>query len=221
MPSLAIDTSNNNPADEADVIRMTHAGVRVLWAKATEGAHYRDPWYYNQRHLARKHGLIFGSYLFLHSGVNGGEQAREFLDYAQPRPGEFVVIDAEDGGIDPGDTPLTMAARVHEAGAILHGTLGTLPYLYTGAFFLRGMLPHLGDTARLLPIIEAQYPGRQPAAAWSPWLRHQRIRFGRGYTVHAWQFTDRYRLGARAFDASVLLVDPHRLHVVPARRGRV
>ena len=56
---------------------------------------------------------------------------------------------------------------------------------------------------RRLRVWEADYPGR--FTRWFPRLAAMRVRLRHGVTVVMWQWTDRYQLGGRGFDASRLL----------------
>jgi len=68
-----------------------------LIAKATQGTHYVDPTHGRWRKYAHDKGWRFGSYCFAEPTASDGprEQARYFLDHANPRPGDLLVLDLE------------------------------------------------------------------------------------------------------------------------------
>jgi hypothetical protein len=91
MTRLGWDTSTYNP------IKLPPVPSAFRIARATQGNYIRDDKYAAARHWAKVHGKLFGAYHFCdpHSSASPDEQARYFLAYAQPRPGDLLVADYE------------------------------------------------------------------------------------------------------------------------------
>lgn len=194
---LALDVSNNNPIGLAELRR---SGAELLIAKASEGSTFTDQTYHDHRTIAHGAGVRFGSYLYLHA-LAAGDEAALFLRDAQPLPGEVVAIDAEQGGQD-GATVAAMARRASSCAAQLE-LVGLHPWLYASSSYWLQLAAE-APTLKRLPVWEAQYPRR--LARWSPQLARLRVRLRHGATVVCWQWTDRYPVGDRRFDASRLFV---------------
>lgn len=199
---FALDVSNTNPANAAEV---KESGCKLLICKATEGSSYQDPTLAEHREIARKLGIRFGSYLFLHTRSSGSE-AGEYLRYAKPARGELVIIDAESGGQD-GASIAALARRAHSCAVALQ-TKGFNPILYASASTWKQMIA-AEPALKPLRVWEAQYPGI--FTRWLPTLSRLRIRLGRGVTVVMWQWTDRFKVGPRYFDASRIFVPVDKL----------
>lgn len=181
-PSL-IDVSNNNGPGAAAAFRA--AGVQAVEAKATEGLAFRDRDYPIFRTAAAHQRRAFGGYLFLHPYESGAAQARYFLAYAQPRPGDLQpVVDSETGS-PTAAAPATYAA-LHEL--VAHGYR---PILYASSSYLAGLVA----TDRRIAAF------RVWQAEYGPILHHVA-----GTTTVAWQFTDRAHVNGFSIDGSHLLV---------------
>jgi lysozyme len=195
MRRLVLDVSNNAPITAE---RLRASGAVAVYAKATEGATFRDHTLAGHRQAAHAAGVAFGSYLFLHPRSEGNE-AHNYLEHARPRAGELQpVIDAEvlDGGNVAGE-----AERVARCARALEAE-GFRPILYASASFWQG-LRAARPSVRHLRVWEADYPGRY--ARWLPWLAARRIRLGHDADVVMWQWTDRYAVQGHGYDASRLL----------------
>ena len=209
--TLVIDTSNNNPAELVDAI-VSRASALI--AKATEwstGGLYRDPTYYGQRAIARRAGVPFGAFLFLHANVDGAAQARAFLTYAELRPGDLQpIIDAE---TTDGDSWSRVASTLLECAGELERH-GYRPLVYASSSFWQS-LRDVAPAITRYPVWEAQYPG----VFWRlvPGLLRLRAKLRRGATVKLWQFTASYRVGGRHFDASLALASLASIRI-PATR---
>lgn len=200
---LILDVSNTNTIDLAT---FRHSGAVALVAKETEGQSFRDGTAAQHRAVARAAGVPFGGYLFLHVTAPRNE-ARVFLTYAQLRAGDLQpIIDAE---TTDGHTITQAASAAHECAVELEGH-GYRPILYASSSFWLGLIaaePRL----RRLHVWEADYPGR--FSRWFPSLAARRIRLRHGVTVVLWQWTDRYAVAGRSFDASRLLAPLDRLTI--------
>lgn len=201
---IALDVSNVNPISP-ERFATAHPAPAVLICKATEGSSFRDATLTQHRKLAHKAGMLFGSYLFLRVDSTGNE-ATAYLRYAKPRPGELQpIIDAED--LSRGVAELARRANSCALGLEAHGYR---PILYASSSVWVGMVAAV-PALRRLALWEAQYPRR--SLAWSPALLRLRARVRRGAHVCMWQFTDRYQVGGRGYDASYVFDPPKRLTI--------
>lgn len=192
---LILDVSNQNPID---AVTARAASPAALIAKETEGTSFMDGTAAQHRAIARQLGIPFGGYLFLHVASPRAE-AEKFLAFAQLRRGDLQpIIDAE---VRDGATMAQVAHAVDECAHYLEGQ-GFQPILYASASFWIGLHAERPDLRRLR-VWEADYPGR--FTRWLPRLAALRIRLRHGASVVIWQWTDRYQVGARRFDASRLL----------------
>lgn len=90
---LVLDLSHHDPAD--DYAAVKRAGIIGIIFKSTEGGDYQDPTYFEQRQLARRAGLLWGSYHFA-SGSSVENQIDNYLRFTQPAPDELICFDWED-----------------------------------------------------------------------------------------------------------------------------
>lgn len=82
-----------------DYAALHKAGVRDLYAKASEGITYADDMYGTHRSGATSHGLGFGAYHFAHTANHPVDEAHWFLHCANPKPGDKLpMLDLE---VDP------------------------------------------------------------------------------------------------------------------------
>lgn len=196
MQRLVLDVSNNNPID---VRTARAAGAVALIAKETEGTSFRDGTAARHRAVARQLGIPFGGYVFLHV-AHAEQQARNFLAYADLRPGDLQpIIDAE---VTDARTIAQVAAAIDAAARVLERH-GYRPILYVPIDLWHRIVAELPALKRLR-IWEPQYPGR--FTLWAPSLARLRVRLRHGASVVLWQWTDRYQALGRHYDASRLLV---------------
>lgn len=178
-----IDLSNNNGARAA--VAISAPGVQAVEAKATEGLDFRDSLYPTFRRTAADHHRAFGGYVFLHPDQNGAAQARYFLAYANPKPGDLQpVVDSETGS--PAAAARATYAALHEL-ALHHYR----PLLYASSSYLGGLVA-ADPRIRAFRVWQAEY---------GPILHHVA-----GTTVVAWQFTDHAAAHGFSIDGSYLLV---------------
>lgn len=100
----------------------TVAHCKTMWRKYAVSREL----YQTRRMLARSHGLLWGAYHLARPG-NPVDQANHFLDYADPRDDELMVLDLE--GIDP-EKYMSLEDAAIFAGHIKTRT-GRYPMLYT------------------------------------------------------------------------------------------
>lgn len=114
------------------------------FAKATEGTNFQDPDYDRNRQGARSIGVRFGAYHVIHGGQDGAEQARYFLNYAKPVPGDLVMIDFEPSTTDSRTAP-QMSAIGGACADQLRAELGAWPFVYSDlTMIVSGYLSSLG-----------------------------------------------------------------------------
>lgn len=197
---VVLDVSNVNPISWQ---QLREARPAALIAKATEGSSFVDRTLGEHRNLASRARIPFGSYLFLRVGSTGSE-AGFYLAHAHPRRGDLQpIIDAED--MSQGAQAL---ARRADACRRAFEHAGYRPILYCSASVWPQLVAERPGL-RGLYVWEADYPGR--FTRWTPGLARLRIRLRRGASVCMWQWTDRYLVGGRGFDASRLFVPLERL----------
>ncbi|AWI56218.1 glycoside hydrolase family 25 protein [Sinorhizobium fredii] len=100
----------------------TVAHCKTMWRKYAVSREL----YQTRRMIARSQGLMWGAYHLARPG-NPVDQANHFLDYAEPRDDEMMVLDLE--GIDP-DNYMSLEDAAIFAGHIKART-GRYPILYT------------------------------------------------------------------------------------------
>lgn len=90
---LVVDLSQWNVV--TDWVAMKAAGIVGVIYKATQGKDYQDPSYPGAAEAAKAAGLLWGGYHF-GDGSDVGEQARNFVNYAQLTAGDLLALDFED-----------------------------------------------------------------------------------------------------------------------------
>lgn len=90
----------SNHQYDVDHAAVAAAGHSFLWAKASEGTGYVDPYYIKNRDGAAAAGLVFGAYHWITPDSDGRAQADLFLRVTSNAQGcSFVVLDAEQSGL--------------------------------------------------------------------------------------------------------------------------
>jgi GH25 family lysozyme M1 (1,4-beta-N-acetylmuramidase) len=138
-----VDISHHQ-GNPIDFTRLKEAGILGVIHKASQGAHYKDPFYSQRRRAAESAGLLWGAYHFSEDRADSGDgaaQARYFLDYVGDANGVFLSLDYE--SYHHQDTP-----EVHHNMSIVDAELfvdtiaqkiGRLPFFYSGST-IRDML---------------------------------------------------------------------------------
>lgn len=122
-----------------DYAALHKAGVRDLYAKASEGTTYLDDMYAKHREGAYSNGLGFGAYHFAHTANDPVAEAHWFLHCANPKPGDNLpMLDLE---VDPTHKSIEQLTAWRDAflatiGGVLHVGQNLLysqfPYKTTG-----------------------------------------------------------------------------------------
>lgn len=186
MTDILIDISNNNGLGAEAAI--TAPQVLGVYAKATESTNFQDPDYPQFRAVAAKHKKPFGAYLFIHPDVDGAAQAKYFLAYAKPKPGDLEpVVDSET--LHNGDWAQAAKTTMFALQAL--AAKGYDPLLYGSTSFLENLYAHIPQL-KMYRVWQAQYASFM-----------QRIP-GAKYVI--WQFTDAQVVGKGKFDGDKLLV---------------
>ncbi|MDI7861470.1 lysozyme [Rhizobiaceae bacterium n13] len=128
----------------------TYAHCKTMWRKYAVSREL----YQTRRMIARASGLLWGAYHLARPG-NPVEQANHFLDYAEPRDDELMVLDIE--GIDP-DRFMSLDDAQIFAGHIKTRT-GRYPILYTNHVTAKYIAERRSDYPILsrLPLWYARY----------------------------------------------------------------
>lgn len=95
-------------------------GLAVI-CKATEGTTFKDPNYNEFRAAAAGEGLAFSSYHYLQPG-DMAAQAKFYVDTADPKTGERIVVDYEEEGIAL-EQMIEFLQHIHDIDPTLHLTV--------------------------------------------------------------------------------------------------
>jgi len=108
--------------------RIAFAGI-----KATQGLTFQDPDFTENVKGATSIGAVRMPYHFLDPAADGAEQARHYLAYARPQPGELPMLDHETYVNAAGDAlAAELVADVAAAfGDAVRAAVGAWPILYT------------------------------------------------------------------------------------------
>lgn len=158
----------------------TVAHCKTMWRKYAVSREL----YQTRRLIARASGLLWGAYHLARPG-NPVDQANHFLDYAEPRDDELMVIDIE--GIDP-EKYMSLEDAAIFAGHIKTRT-GRYPMLYTNhttAKFIAANRDRFSILSRL-PLWYARY---------KPGIRHV-FPMGNWDSYALWQFSAATNCGKR------------------------
>lgn len=111
--------------------KMKDAGIVGIVHKSSEGLSMVDGAYSNRRARAKAVGIKWGAYHFLRN-LDGADQAKFFLDHAQPDKDTLLAIDWEEPPM--GRPPATLAQANAFAEVLIREAGGGL--LYSGRSFL-------------------------------------------------------------------------------------
>lgn len=112
--------------------KIAFAGI-----KATQGLTFKDPDFNRNMNGAREIGAARMPYHFFDPSEDGQAQARYFLEYADPQPGELVMLDFETPG--PAGAPLPAAAVADRAAAFadyVRVQVGAWPVAYSDQWMI-------------------------------------------------------------------------------------
>jgi lysozyme len=127
-----IDVSHHN--GNIDWTRVASAGVQFCYAKATEGAGFKDIRFREYFDAAKGAGLLTGAYHFFRPEVDAEAQAESFLHVvSSPQPGDLPpVLDVE---VDGGKSPKAIVSGIQVWLQAVENVLGHRPIIYTSASF--------------------------------------------------------------------------------------
>lgn len=117
-----------------DWAKVAKSGVRAAYLKATEGVHWNDPRFQENRKAANAHGIRVGAYHFADL-YDGGIEARHFLKtIAAVGPRDLKpVLDLES---NLKRLPASALRQfVHAFNAVVHERTGVWPMFYSYASF--------------------------------------------------------------------------------------
>lgn len=107
--------------------------IAFAFIKATEGLDFRDPAYPHNVAAAGNLRIVRGSYHVLHADLSGAAQADYYLSYADPAPGELVMVDIEnpaDIGSRVAIPPAKVSACLAAFSDIVRAATGAWPVTY-------------------------------------------------------------------------------------------
>ncbi|HEY0380548.1 MAG TPA: glycoside hydrolase family 25 protein [Pyrinomonadaceae bacterium] len=194
-----IDVSHWNGV--VDYAKVVSAGVKAVYAKATNGAHNSDNTFATNVSSARQHGLLVGAYHFLLSQQNPNDQAAHFITFIKSFNLDLLpVVDVEwdlKGKKDRWQN-VPLASRIAMVGRFceeVRSRTGKLPVIYTARTWWNPMIGtakgHKAVKFAECPLWVARYAqtvGALPAA-WS------------SYAI--WQFAGEGRISGVKGDADL------------------
>jgi lysozyme len=168
--NVVVDLSHHNQTVDFKATKQDK--ILGIIHKATQGITYTDPTYQDRKNQAIEATLMWGAY---HFGVGGDgiAQAKHFLKFVNPGPGDLLVLDLEE---NPQGTSMTLQ-EAEDFAAYIHDVTGCWPGLYSGNYIKE----KLGNPANTILsncwFWLAQY-GSNPVVpkAWKNWTM--------------WQYTD-------------------------------
>lgn len=109
-----------------------HGRIAFAFIKASEGLDFHDPAYPRNILEAGKLGIVRGSYHVLHPDLSGAAQADYYLAYADPAPGELVMVDVEPADVigGPALPPAKVSACVAAFVDVVRAQTGAWPVTY-------------------------------------------------------------------------------------------
>lgn len=122
---------------EIDWKRVAASGVKAAYLKATEGVHWNDPKFQENRKAANAAGIHVGAYHFA-SLYDGGIEARHFLTaVGGVGPKDLKpVLDLESN--PKGLSSAALRAYVTAFNKVVHDRTGVWPMFYSYASFIEG-----------------------------------------------------------------------------------
>ncbi|GMQ29585.1 glycoside hydrolase family 25 protein [Algoriphagus confluentis] len=178
---LGIDVSHFQ--GDIDWEKIKEANIRFAYDKATQGVHYLDPDYNQNKVGAHQAGLLHGSYHFFVSNASGVEQAEHFCQAIEYSEKDMPpVLDLEQGSL-VGNEPIDKVQfqkEVLDWLKTVETKLGITPIIYTNHPFGD---TYLDDPAfESYPLWIAEYGVSSPKIpkAWATegWLIWQRSERG-------------------------------------------
>lgn len=189
-----IDVSYWNAGIDWPKVRAT--GQRFVFAKATEGAAYKDPTFPANWSGAKAAGLLRGAYHFFRADVDGGKQAQKFIDYVKSTGDNGELPPVLDLETHDGQNNARIISRAKDWLDKVEAAFGRKPIIYSGQYFLQSYFSETGGGppkwANDYPLWLAQYPnvyveGQQPflPRGWFKWTFWQYSEKGRINGINA------------------------------------
>ncbi|GAB4488820.1 MAG: hypothetical protein OHK0019_05670 [Saprospiraceae bacterium] len=156
MELQGIDVSHYQKEIEWDTL-TTRQDLDFAFVKATEGHDYRDSLFCRNWENLHRLGIRRGAYHFFRAYGCGYEQAQNFLQFVEMRPGDLApVLDIER---TDGIAPEIMIEEARNWLDIVESNLGIRPIIYTNQFFYETYLAgHFED----YPLWIARYSEERP-----------------------------------------------------------
>lgn len=163
-PVRGIDVSAHNGT--VDFASAAAAGIRFAYIKASEGASLRDTMFRRNAFKAARAGVLAGAYHFFRFDVDGGVQARNFLQAIDSVPLTMPpVVDVEEYG-NPAEVPTDLiVSRLETMLSELRARTGRV-IVYTNK---RGLGRFLRDGRRDQEIWICSFTDPPTRAEWVLW----------------------------------------------------
>ena len=143
-------------------------GLAFAIVKVTEGSDYTNPRFAQQRAHAHAAGLVVGLYHYPHMADSPQAEADRFLKVAQPKAGEFVVLDWE--GYDKANAGVPKATQVAYRDAWLKHVKEQLPHVPVGLYANVDYWTNVDKTSTCGDFLWIATAGR---AAGAPGIEHE------------------------------------------------
>lgn len=211
--TYGIDISNHQGVMDLD--RVKAEGFDFVWAKVSEGANYRDPFWPRTRDDAKRLGLILAGYHYVRTG-DPAAQARLFVDQLGDKSIP-AMLDFEAGSGDMGQF-WAVKAEIEKLGVRV--ALSYIPDWYW---------EQIGkpDLSKVPGLIRSEYVGGTGYAS-VLYPGNQSPLWGAygGRTPDILQFTDRAKVAGKSVDANAFRGTPAQLRALlnletPTQSGEI
>lgn len=174
-----IDVSHHQ--GDIDWKKVEESGVHFCYMKASQGVHFKDPKYSENRKNTRKIGLLHGAYHFYVSNHDAKQQAEWFLKCIGDEKGVDMlpVIDLEQGSIKGKASKSHLVSEIFTWLNTVEKALGVKPMIYTNNPFANTYLtdPKFAEYHLWLAEYEIEKP-RTPHTwekkGWQIWQRSEK-----------------------------------------------
>lgn len=165
-----IDVSHHNGninwREVADM-KTGHVQISFAFLKATQGRYYKDWTYIINSKRAKNAGIIKGAYHYFEPGVDPEKQAKNFINYAKLKSGDFPpVLDVEENN---GMSKSALREKVRKILTLWEKEYQTKPILYCNADYYQKFF---NDGFEQYPVWVAHYYTRKPRihpTRWTFW----------------------------------------------------
>lgn len=132
-PIVGIDISHHNGS--LDFVAMKKAGIEFVYAKATQGAGFRDPKFRENVFKSKAAGIPIGAYHYLSPDIDAIAQIHNFLDAINGMDLDLCpVLDWEEKSHVPAKTQAAIASLWLES---IEKKVNKVPMIYTGPYFFQ------------------------------------------------------------------------------------